>query len=423
MIRQLINNHNLIIKNAGYLTVIEVLKMVMPFIALPYIIRTIGADNYGLIAFVQSIITYFVIFINFGLDISAVREVALARDDKEKLDTIVSSVLGVKLILFLIATCVFLVALIAIPFFREHALLLCFAYIASFSEILFPVWYYQGMERMKYITIIRFISIVLYTISIFIFIRQSSDYLYLPLLLSVSSIAGGLLCVALLSGKEHIRFHIPRWLDMKTSFTESIPFFVSRLSVTVNSSLGKLLTGTFLSMELVAAYDLAQKIANMSITPLHMLNQAVYPHIAKGQSKKFASKFLFINTGLSFCVALGVFILTPFAVDIFAKTSMPQAVDILRILCLFVFFGGIAMYLGTPVLVAFKHPKPFNNSVLWSTCLLLIAYAVCYMFNIFNVYYFAAIAAGVELFIAAYRMYYCRKYHIFIFNMNKSRIK
>ena len=90
--------YNTIIKNTGYLSVLEIFKLIMPFIALPYIIRVIGAENYGLIAFVQTVISYFSMFVNFGLDISAVRNVALARNDEDKLAEVVSSVLCLKCI-------------------------------------------------------------------------------------------------------------------------------------------------------------------------------------------------------------------------------------------------------------------------------------------------------------------------------------
>lgn len=77
MILQKIKNHKTIVKNTGYLSIIEVIRMAMPFIALPYVLKTIGASNYGLAVFAQTIISYFSIFINFGLDVSAVKDVSI----------------------------------------------------------------------------------------------------------------------------------------------------------------------------------------------------------------------------------------------------------------------------------------------------------------------------------------------------------
>ena len=173
--------YNTIIKNTGYLSVLEIFKLIMPFIALPYIIRVIGAENYGLIAFVQTVISYFSMFVNFGLDISAVRNVALARNDEDKLSEVVSSVLCLKCIFIFISFLFLCILIFFFELFAANKLIFFFAFLSCFSDVLFPVWYYQGMERMKNITLIRFASILFYTASIFIFIHTKDDYVLIPL--------------------------------------------------------------------------------------------------------------------------------------------------------------------------------------------------------------------------------------------------
>ena len=172
MLKNLIHRNKQIIENTGYLSFIEGMRMALPFVALPYLIRTVGANNYGLVIFAQTIISYFVIFINFGLDISAVKDVAENRDNPEKLNIVVSSVLLIKLILLIIAFTVLSVALILIPTLREHYLLYLFAFLTCFSEVLFPVWFFLGIEKMKYLAWIRISSITFYTICIFTFIHH-----------------------------------------------------------------------------------------------------------------------------------------------------------------------------------------------------------------------------------------------------------
>ena len=44
---QSIKNHKIIVKNTGYLTAIEVIRMFLPFVALPYVIRTIGGERWS----------------------------------------------------------------------------------------------------------------------------------------------------------------------------------------------------------------------------------------------------------------------------------------------------------------------------------------------------------------------------------------
>ena len=54
------NKYKVIVHNTTYLSVLEILKMVMPFVALPYLISTVGADKYGLVVFAQAIISYYI---------------------------------------------------------------------------------------------------------------------------------------------------------------------------------------------------------------------------------------------------------------------------------------------------------------------------------------------------------------------------
>lgn len=416
MLLQKIKNNQTLIKNTGYLSIIEIVRLAMPFVALPYIIKTIGAENYGLAIFAQTIIAYFSIFINFGLDISAVKDVSINRNNREELGKIVSAVLSLKAILFIISFSVLLLLLVFVPFLHSHRLLFLYAFLTCLSELLFPVWFYQGIEKMKYITIIRTLTIILYTGSIFLFIHGSQDYAKLVLLQSLSLLIGGFVSVYLLLRVESIRLRWPKRTALVNIFKESIPFFFSRLSVVLNNTMAKTISGIFFSMNMVTAFDLAQKIASVALIPMQMMNQAAYPNIAKTLNKQFVTKFLKLNITISFIVALLVFLLAPIAIHFFAGNQITEAVKLTRILSLWVFAGGMTTYLGAPLLVSFGHSKQFNQSVILSTIILLGFYAVLYIENWFTIYMFAMALVTSELAILIYRWYYCL--HFEIINLN-----
>ena len=408
-------NNKTIVQNAGYLSIIEVIRLAMPFVALPYIISTIGARNYGLAVFAQTIISYFTIFINWGLDISAVKDVSVNRNKPQKLNKIVSTVLGIKFVLFLLSFAVLLICIMTIPFICEHKWLFIFAFLSCLSEVLFPVWFYQGIEKMKYLTLIRTTAIAFYTTSIFLFIHSPSDYEKVVLLQSLGNVIAGCLSLYLLFVVNKVRLVLPKYQFMKTTFVESVPFFMSRISVLFNNTMAKTISGIFLTMEAVAAFDLAQKIATAALIPTQMMNQAVYPHIAKTNSISFVRKYLKIDIMLSFCVALGVAISSSLIVSIFAKGQLNDSISILQILCLWVFLGGITTYIGSPILVSFGYPKPFNISVILSTIILFALYLICALLDCFTVYNFAWALVASEFVILVYRGYYCVKLKILDF--------
>ena len=103
MLREFFNSnflsYKIILKNTFFLSVIEVVNLLMPFIALPYVIKTIGVDNYGKIIFVQTVIGYFSMLINFGFDIVAVKYVAKNRGSSIRLGYITGGVIAVKFVM------------------------------------------------------------------------------------------------------------------------------------------------------------------------------------------------------------------------------------------------------------------------------------------------------------------------------------
>lgn len=416
------NKYKVIVHNTTYLSVLEILKMVMPFVALPYLISTVGADKYGLVVFAQAVISYFIILVNFGLDVSAVKNVSVNRNDRTKLSEVVSSVLIIKGLLFVLSFLILLVLLCCVKQFRENYVLFLLCFLSCLSEILFPVWFYQGVEKMKYITLIRFTSIFFYTVTVFVFIKQESDYLLIPLLQSLGWIVSGVVSFFMLIRVERISLFLPAFSPIKAYFTESIPFFISRVSVVVNANMAKTICGIFFSMHEVAAFDLAQKIAMTALIPLQMLNQAIFPHIAKTRDRAFVNRCFRLIMGATLLIILAVYVCAPLGVRILADGELPDSAIILRTLCLFIFSGGITAYTGAPVLVSFGYSKPFNRSVILSTFVLIAIYIVLYFTNSFSIINFALALGFAEFVIALYRLYYCNRYNLITFYGRTSSI-
>lgn len=409
------NKYKVVAHNTTYLTVLEVLKMIMPFVALPYLISTVGSEKYGLVVFAQAIISYFIILVNFGLDVSAVKNVSVNRNDHAKLGEVVSSVLLIKTLLFICSFVILGVLLLCVEQFRENSVLFLLSFLSCLSEILFPAWFYQGVEKMKYITLIRFSSILFYTVTVFLFIKGQEDYLLIPLLQSLGWILSGAISFFMLIKIEKISLYIPAFESVKKYFQESVPFFVSRVSVVINGSMAKTVCGIFFSMHEVAAFDLAQKIAMTALVPLQMLNQAIFPHIAKTLDRLFVKKFFKLVLLAISCIVVGVYLFAPLMVRLLSDGELPESVDILRVLCLFIFSGGITSYTGSPVLVSFGYAKPFNSSVILSTIALIMIYIGLYFTNSFSIINFALALGLAEFVIAVYRLYYCNRYNLIRF--------
>jgi len=399
-----------VVQNASWLSVFEIMRMAMPFIALPYLIRTVGVTNYGTVVFVQSIIAFFILLINYGFDTSAVRDVSIYRYDKKQLDKIVSAICIIKTLLTCVSFMLMLGLLAVIPKFCALSTVFYFAFLACISHILLPVWYFQGKEEMKKLAIVKFFSIASYTVSIFIFIRKADDYPYIALLQSIGFLLSGAISCYYVFGKDKISLHVPSIDFLKTIFRESSPFFLSRASLTVNTNMAKIMSGFLLSEQVVAAFDVAQKVINGGMIPVQMFNQALYPNMSKSQDKNMLRRGFGITAVLTLSVSVCIFLISDVVVRLLSVGQTPESIGILRIMCLCLFFAGFSVFMGTSTLVAFGYQKPFNVSVVWSTVVLLVCYSWMVLTGNNSIYMYAFALVAAELMIFLYRFYYCQRY-------------
>ena len=119
---------------------------------MPYLARVIGPDGFGKIAFAAAIIVWFTTISDWGFNYSATRDVAKNRDDKEKVSEIFSNVFWARLLLMVVSFVILSVFVILVPKLKENADIIYMTFLLIPGYIMFPDWFFQAIERMKYIT-------------------------------------------------------------------------------------------------------------------------------------------------------------------------------------------------------------------------------------------------------------------------------
>ena len=120
-----------LISNFFSLSSVEAANYIFPLITLPYLVRVLGPEKYGLINFAAAFIYYFVLLTDYGFNLSATREVSINRENKQKVLKIFNSVMFVKLILMIISLIIMLAVIFFIPKFRQDRLI----YVYTFGEL------------------------------------------------------------------------------------------------------------------------------------------------------------------------------------------------------------------------------------------------------------------------------------------------
>ena len=104
------------------------------------------------------------------------------------------------------------------------------------GHILFPDWFFQALERMKYITILNLLSKLLFTIAIFVFIKDKSDYIYQPLFVSLGFILSGIISLYYIFVKWEYKFYKPDFKGIFHAIKGSTDIFINNLAPNLYNS-------------------------------------------------------------------------------------------------------------------------------------------------------------------------------------------
>ena len=288
----LFNRHKKVVENYFFMTVLQVINSLFYVMIYPFLIRTLGTESYGLYIYAFSIVTYFIFIINFGFDLPATKAIAQKKNNAVAISNIVSCIFTAKVYLFFASTIIFFILLFSIPFLRNHHLLFIIVFAQTINFVLFPTYYYQGMQKMKTATIIQVIFKLLSLPFIFVLVKSSDDLSLFALIASTTMTIGGFIAIMMVVFVDKIYLRWIGFSDLKQWFKEALPFFLSSSVGTLKEQGIPIIVGAFFGMRDVAIYDLANKIIIIPRTILMSINAALFPKIVIENHKDTIKKII-----------------------------------------------------------------------------------------------------------------------------------
>ena len=348
-------------KNFAYKSVLTLSTYLINFITFPYVARVLGVERIGLVNFVDNTVNYFLLFATMGVGLLGVREIAAVKEDKKRRDQVYSSMLALNLLFTLVSLGIYLLCISTIPKLCQYDELF---YIGT-AKILFTVflveWFFTGVENFRYITLRSILIKVLYIISVFLFVRDTSDY-RLYFILTV-----GVVVLNALINQLYIRkFVRVRWnnIQLFKYLKQNVTLGIYTLMTSMYLTFNVMYLGLVSNNTEVGYYTTAFKLYSVILGFFTAFTNVMLPRmsslLANGEKDRFQE---LVNRSFSVmatcCIPLILcsMIMAPQIVYILSGPGYEGAILPMRIIMPAAFAVGVAQVLAIQVLMPMKKDK------------------------------------------------------------------
>lgn len=366
--------------NFGYLVVLQFAGYLFPLLTIPYLARVIGVEKIGDIAFAAAIILWFKTITEWGFNYTATRDIARCRDNVEETSQILSNVLWARVFLGLICFLILYLASEWIPALKERQAIILVTFLLIPGDIIFPVWFFQALERMKYITILQLLAQGIFTGSIFLFVKSQEDYIMQPMLLALGSITSGCIALYLIYCKWGYRLYKPRINLILKVIKSSKDVFLNQIIPNLYNSFSTVLLGFFHGSTANGLLDAGTKFTGVARRFLDVLSRAFFPFLSR--KINYHNIYVLISISISAIFSICLFLLAPLIIKIFYTEEFYEAVIALKILSFSIVFLSLSNIFGVNYLILKGFERELRNTTLIFSILGFIsAWPLIYFFD------------------------------------------
>ena len=381
--------------NIASLFTIQVSNYLIPLITFPYLVRTLGIEGFGLVAFAQNIFSYFEQLMTYSFALTAPRDISQSSNDRPRMSRIFHTVLFTKLLLLAASLVAVSILTLAVPRLWEFKNLMGAGSLILLANAVQIDWFFQGIQAMKNITVINLTARFLSVFLLFAFVHSPNDNLFALIALPVSNILAGGIAFGLVYRRFRLPFQTPQYLAVLRQLRDGWQVFLSQFLVRFYSSDINITILGFLTDNLtLGIYSFANRIYALVVAASAPISAATYPYLARlfeENYAKYQAQFRWILKTLLLVFALGgvlLFVSADFLTTLIAGAATPRSALILRILAVAIVFTPFAPFYTQAF---FLHRKEK-----W----LLFVVAVCIVVNAISLvaayYFFQEIGLAVN---------------------------
>lgn len=262
------------------LSVVQAGNYLVPLLALPYLARVLGSHAYGEVVFVQTVMQFGMLLVDFGFSWSATRDIAASRDDRAKVSALFAGTWGLQWLLLVVVVFAVILCVWCLPAWRPHAALYATGLGMVLGQVLFPLWLLQGLEALKVAAVAQVVGKVLAFPCLLIWVHGPQDQVAAMAFFSASSVLSGLGALWWIHRSRWVEWCWPSGGDLLQAFRQGAWIFGSRVSISLYTTAVPLAVGLWAGPAPLAAFSLADKVRAVVQSLLAPVAQALFPRMS-----------------------------------------------------------------------------------------------------------------------------------------------
>ncbi len=323
-------------RNSAALYGVQFCRKVIPLITIPYLAHILGVVGWGTVAFVLSLGELIALFIEFGFNISATREVSQNRHSRPACSRIMAGVLSAQALLALLGLAIATTVSFFLPVLHDHPLLLGAGLLYAVAQGFMPLWFFQGLEQLGLAAALEVTGKLLALGALFVFVCHPQDAWKVVAIQAcaslLSTLAGLVLAIRLFS------WHTPDYVLLVSALRRGWPMFVFRSAESLYGVGNAFILGLFAPPSVVGYFAVAEKISKAVFGLLNPIRDALFPRLSHLvvteplRAARLARRGVAMMSAVGLVLSGTLYVAAPLLIHALAGRGFERAVTVLRIL-------------------------------------------------------------------------------------------
>lgn len=368
------------IKNFFNLIINQVVNIFIALLATRILFERLGEVQFGFVNLALSVVLLLSISVSYGYHLNGPKRIALFRDEFKKKQILINEIIVTRIIIA-ISIAIFLFCLTYFfGFFKPYSTLLYYSLILLFSEALFPMFYFQGNDKIAWFSLINIFAKGAYLLLIILIIKTPNDAIYVNFLFGFTSFLVYIIFWIFIYKKEKIKWVWVSIYNIKKRLIENFQFFISSIAGHVSIHSGLIILASFVNNTVLGKFALAQKIGLlMRMVPV-FFTQAILQKATilfekdKIEFKIYVNRIFVIGLVITFLMGLMVIILSKWIIFLLAGSYVVYSENILKILAFIPFLSMLNFNNMIEILV--NEKKYLLTKATWITAIIMLVLAI-----------------------------------------------